>query len=96
MSGINTKVKLTVKTDTDTFELCNYLSALSSLSHIESHGHIPRERTVFNAPKKQHEKLNTYDAINQKNISVFNPKLHRDDRRHDKHIGLDICTESLQ
>lgn len=52
MSDIDMKVKLIVKTDTDTFELCNYLSALSSLSHIESHGNIPRERTVFNAPKK--------------------------------------------
>ncbi|CAH8620643.1 unnamed protein product [Heterobilharzia americana] len=52
----------------------------------------PRERTYFNSPKKSHKKTCVYDLVFSKEDD-FNPKLHRSDRRHDKHSGLNINDE---
>lgn len=46
------KLFLEVKTDTDTFRLHGFLPALSEFGHIEPNRDLPRERTIFNAPKR--------------------------------------------
>ncbi|VDD81297.1 unnamed protein product [Mesocestoides corti] len=99
MSSTKRKTLLTVKTDTDTFVLHDFLAALSEFGHIDPYLDFPRERNVFNAPKKvtvavvtPREKSYVYDAVFSKE-SGFNPKQRRDDRRHDKMIGLSVCRE---
>ncbi|KAL5966703.1 hypothetical protein TSMEX_005570 [Taenia solium] len=87
------KTLLKVKTGTDDFVLNDYLPALSELGHVEPHPELPRGRTVFNAPKKFHETVHVYDAIDPKKIAIFNPKLRRDDRRHDRLVGLNTAEE---
>ncbi|VDK36184.1 unnamed protein product [Taenia asiatica] len=98
------KTLLKVKTGTDDFVLNDYLPALSELGHVELHPELPRGRTVFNAPKKVtlctfiiciyfHETVHVYDAIDPRKIATFNPKLRRDDRRHDRQVGLNIAEE---
>uniref|UniRef100_A0A5K3EWD7 LAGLIDADG_2 domain-containing protein n=1 Tax=Mesocestoides corti TaxID=53468 RepID=A0A5K3EWD7_MESCO len=95
MSSTKRKTLLTVKTDTDTFVLHDFLAALSEFGHIDPYLDFPRERNVFNAPKKPREKSYVYDAVFSKE-SGFNPKQRRDDRRHDKMIGLSVCREVSQ
>ncbi|KAH9278165.1 Uncharacterized protein ECG_09068 [Echinococcus granulosus] len=94
------KALLSVNTGTDNFLLNDYLPALSEFGHVEPHPGLPRERTVFNAPKKvtlqlllSHETVHVYDAIDPKKMAIFNPRLRRDDRRHDKRVDLNISEE---
>ncbi|KAL5106723.1 hypothetical protein TcWFU_003553 [Taenia crassiceps] len=87
------KTLLKVKTGTDYFVLNDYLPALSEFGHVEPYPDLPRERTVFNAPKKSHKTVHVYDAIDPEKIAAFNPKLRRDDRRHDGRVGLNIAEE---
>ena len=51
MPGPKPKAFIKVDTGTDTFVLNDYLPALSEFGHVEPLD-LPRERTVFNAPKK--------------------------------------------
>ena len=51
MPGSNRKALIKVDTGTDLYVLHDYLPSLSEFSHVEPLD-LPRERTVFNAPKK--------------------------------------------
>ncbi|TNN16522.1 hypothetical protein EWB00_000375 [Schistosoma japonicum] len=76
----------------ENFHLEGRLCSLSAFSHVSKHRNLPRERTYFNSPTKTYGDTCVYDLVFAKEDD-FNPKLHRCDRRHDKHFGLNVNKE---
>ncbi|VDK30651.1 unnamed protein product [Dibothriocephalus latus] len=83
---------LHVKTEKEEFVLEGRPVMLSAFSHVAQQRDLPREYTYYNAPKKPTEKSFVYDAVFSKETG-FNEKQRRDDRRHDKMVGLHIHDE---
>nr|CAH8865522.1 unnamed protein product [Trichobilharzia regenti] len=92
MTTDNNFLTIDVVSHGETFHLEGHPCSLSAFSHVPKSRNLPRERTYFNSPEKSHGKTCVYDLVFSKEDD-FNPKLHRDDRRHDKHCGLNIYEE---
>ncbi|CAH8591529.1 unnamed protein product [Heterobilharzia americana] len=86
------QISIDVDSHGETFHLEGHPCSLSAFSYVPRSRNLPRERTYFNSPKKSHKKTCVYDLVFSKEDD-FNPKLHRSDRRHDKHSGLNINDE---
>ncbi|CAH2283615.1 Hypothetical predicted protein [Pelobates cultripes] len=68
------------------------LSSMSAFSHIPVKKRT-KERSYFYR-QNEDEHMPTYDTI-FKRPQGYNEKLHRDDREHVKHNGLDIHAEEI-
>ncbi|KAM8967402.1 cilia- and flagella-associated protein 90 [Pelodytes ibericus] len=68
-----------------------HLSSLSAYSHVPVEKTKTKEQSYFYQQNKD-ELIPTYDTI-FKRPQGYNEKLHRDDREHAKHNGLDIHAE---
>lgn len=92
MAQLKTVIK--VKTDTDEFELHGRPCQLSAYSFIPPDRKLSKERTYYNADKKERYTHNAYDRTFLKDFG-FNDKLARCDREHHKAMGLCVNCEEL-
>ncbi|XP_063710452.1 cilia- and flagella-associated protein 90-like [Symsagittifera roscoffensis] len=66
-------------------------SAMSAFSYVPPKRQYPKEISYYNY-KKEPKEVFSYDRIFHQ-PKGYNQKLHRDDREHAKHEGLDIHKE---
>ncbi|XP_056274927.1 cilia- and flagella-associated protein 90 [Pseudoliparis swirei] len=67
------------------------LATLSAFSYIPPRRTDPKESSYFNKESTAPE-VSTYDLVFHQ-AEGYDPRLHRDDRKHHKGIGLDIGGE---
>ncbi|KAM5158258.1 cilia- and flagella-associated protein 90 [Mantella aurantiaca] len=70
-----------------------HLSSLSAFSHIPSERKNPKTLSYFYQNNKE-DYIPAYDSI-FKRSEFYDEKLHRDDRAHAKHKGLDLHNEEI-
>ncbi|MEE6465574.1 hypothetical protein FKM82_006599 [Ascaphus truei] len=69
------------------------LSSLSAFAHVPLKRKYTKEQSYFYQQSKE-DYIPTYDSL-FKRPEGYNEKLHRSDREHAKHNGLDIHSEEI-
>jgi len=86
------KHMIEVKTPTETFIMQGRPCELSAFSYIPGCRSVPKERTIYNAEKKERYSRSVYDRLFMKDFG-YNQYLHRDDREHIDARGLSVNDE---